>query len=75
MRFGHAIGLIFAVACLIGLDFAWPYVRGWLGGTWLADLRLVVLLVFVALALSGLHVLETWVGTRFARGTKETSDH
>lgn len=75
MRVGHLIGLMFTVSCLAGLYLAWPYVRGWIGGTWLADLRLVVFAAFVALALSGLHRLEAWVGARLASRRKETSDH
>jgi len=75
MRLGHVVGPLFTLACLAGLYLAWPYVKGWLGGTWFADLDLLVLVVFVALALSGLHLLEVRVGSRFARQPEGSSDH
>ena len=75
MRLGDLVGPLFSLACLAGLYLAWPYLNDLLSGTWLADLEPIVLVVFVALALSGLHALEQRVGTWFARAVRSSSNH
>lgn len=73
--FNHGLGLLFSIACLVGLYLAWPYLKGSLAGTWFADLDLLVLVVFVAVALSGCHVLEGRVSSWFAGEDKGSTDH
>jgi len=49
------IGLGYAIAVGVGLYYLWPEARTFLGGTWLADLWLLVLLVY---ALGGMWIAE-----------------
>ena len=49
------IGLGYAIGVGIGLYYLWPEARALLGGTWLADLWLLVLLVY---ALGGMWIAE-----------------
>ena len=49
------IGLAYAIGVGIGLYYLWPEVRGYLRGTWLSDLWILVLLVY---ALGGMWIAE-----------------
>jgi len=48
-------GLGYAIGVGIGLYYFWPDIRALLGGTWLADLWILVLLVY---ALGGMWIAE-----------------